>query len=95
VHILKKNYLLDSGSSMSVNLGTEYGASVFEIIKAAEQASGKVVNYTVAPRIARNPPILIANTALAKEKLGWSATRGVKKIMADAWQWHKKEFHLS
>jgi len=88
-HVKALKYLLDGGSSMSVNLGTEYGASVFEIIKAAEQASGKIVNYNVAPRRAGDPPILVADTALAKEKLGWSAVRGLKEIMTDAWQWHK------
>jgi len=88
-HVQALKYLLNGGNSMSVNLGTEYGASVFEIIKTAEQVSGKTVNYTVATRRAGDPPILVANASLAKEKLKWSASRGLKEIMTDAWQWHK------
>ncbi|MCL2206908.1 MAG: UDP-glucose 4-epimerase GalE [Fibromonadales bacterium] len=88
-HVRALKYLISDGSSMSVNLGTEHGASVFEIIKAAEQASGKTVKYAVAQRRAGDPPILVADASLAKEKLGWSAVRGLTEIMNDAWQWHK------
>jgi len=88
-HVRALKYLFSGGGSMSVNLGTEYGASVFEIIKIAELASGKNVNYNIAPKREGDPPILVADALLAKEKLGWSAVLGLKDIMTDAWQWHK------
>jgi UDP-glucose 4-epimerase len=88
-HTQALKYLLNGGNSMSVNLGTEYGASVFEIIKAAEQVSSKTVKYSVVERRAGDPPTLIANASLAKEKLGWNARRGLEEIMANAWQWHE------
>ena len=88
-HVLALKYLFNGGSSMPVNLGTEQGVSVFEIIKTAEEVSGKKVNYTIAPRRAGDPAVLVADASFAKEKLGWSAKRGLKEIMADAWNWHK------
>jgi UDP-glucose 4-epimerase len=87
-HVKALQYLQKGGESMSVNLGTEHGASVFEIIKAVEKASGRMVEYDVAPRRAGDPPVLVANAALAKNKLGWTATRNLDEIMRNAWEWH-------
>lgn len=88
-HVKALQYLQNGGVSMSVNLGTEHGASVFEIIRAAEKASGREVKYDIAPRRAGDPPKLVADASLAHERLGWSATRSLDEIMRDAWAWHE------
>jgi UDP-glucose 4-epimerase len=87
-HVKALQYLQNGGESISVNLGTEHGASVFEIIQAVEKASGRMVEYDVAPRRAGDPPVLVANAALAKNRLGWAATRNLDEIMRNAWEWH-------
>ena len=37
------------------NLGTSNGLSVFEIVRAAEQVTGKKVNFEIAPRRPGDP----------------------------------------
>ena len=92
-HVKALQYLQNGGKSMSVNLGTEHGASVFEIIRAAEKASGRTAGpvtgeYDVVPRRAGDPPVLIADASVAKAKLGWTAARGLDETLRDAWAWH-------
>lgn len=88
-HVKALRYLQNGGASMSVNLGEERGSSVFEIIRAAEKASGRKADFDIAPRRAGDPPALVADATLAKERLGWTATRNLDAIMRDAWAWHE------
>lgn len=87
-HVKALRFLQNGGESMTLNLGTERGASVFEIIKAAENASGRKIEYEIAARRPGDPPVLVADASLAKEKLGWGTARGLDTIMQDAWTWH-------
>ena len=69
------------------NLGTGHARSVFEMVRAFEQASGRTVPYQVAPRRAGDLAVYYADAGLAERELGWRATRGVAQMCADAWRW--------
>lgn len=88
-HVKALQYLQNGGESMLVNLGTERGASVFEIIAAAEKTSGQKVEYEIVSRRPGDPPSLVADATLAREKLGWTAMHNLDAIMRDAWIWHE------
>jgi UDP-glucose 4-epimerase len=88
-HVKALQYLRDGGESLLVNLGTERGASVFEIIAAAEKVSGRKVQYEITSRRAGDPPLLVADATFAHDKLGWTATHNLDDIMRDAWTWHE------
>src|SRR6185295_9647529 len=49
-HVAALKHLLDGGESLTLNLGTGRGVSVFELVKAFERASGRPVPYEIAPR---------------------------------------------
>ena len=87
-HVKALAYLKNGGESMCVNLGTERGASVFEIMAAAEKASGRKIRRDIAPRRPGDPPMLVADATLAKHTLSWRAKRTLDDIMRDAWAWH-------
>ena len=73
------------------NLGTGNGLSVKEIISAAEEVTGKKVNFEVAPRRAGDPPRLIACSELARKKLNWQPRHeSAHDIIESAWKWHLK-----
>ena len=72
------------------NLGTGTGYSVLEMVKAAEEASGRKVPYEVVARRPGDIAECWADPALAKRELGWTATRGLKQMCADAWRWQSK-----
>ncbi|MBR1802158.1 UDP-glucose 4-epimerase GalE [Candidatus Saccharibacteria bacterium] len=65
------------------NLGTGNGTTVFEMIKAFENASGEKLPYKIAPRRAGDLPVLTANAEKAEKELGWRATHTVEDAMRD------------
>lgn len=71
------------------NVGTGNGYSVLQIVKAYEDASGKKVNYKIAPRRPGDVAACYANPAKAKEVLGWEATRGIEEMCKDLAKWQE------
>lgn len=72
------------GESGVLNLGSGDGASVRAVIDAVGRAVGKPVPYTVGPRRAGDPAVLVASSAKAQAVLGWKPTRGLEEIVTDA-----------
>ena len=72
---------------LTVNLGTGNGYSVLDMVHAFEKASGKKVNYKIAPRRAGDIAKCYADTSYAKEVLDWEATRSVEDMCEDSWRW--------
>lgn len=72
------------------NLGTGRGYSVLEMVKAFSEASGKQIKYELAPRREGDIAECYADASLAKRDLNWTATRDIKAMCRDAWNWQKK-----
>jgi UDP-arabinose 4-epimerase len=66
---------LDGGESATLNLGTGRGASIREVIAAVEAAAGRPVPVEFTDRRPGDPPALVADPALAREVLGFAASR--------------------
>ncbi|MDP2169610.1 MAG: UDP-glucose 4-epimerase GalE [Rhodocyclaceae bacterium] len=75
---------------LTVNLGTGRGYSVLEMVKAFEAASGRPVNYRIAPRRAGDIAQCYADPALAAQMLGWRAEKDLAAMCADAWRWQSQ-----
>ena len=56
---------------LQVNLGTNHGTSVLEIIAATERVIGRPINYEFAPRRAGDPAIIVASNNKARRILNW------------------------
>ena len=78
------------GNPLAINLGTGRGHSVFEVIRAAENATGRPVRRKIVPRRPGDPPILVADPAKAQRVLGWTAHRNLADIVSSAWTWMQK-----
>src|SRR6266446_6220858 len=78
------------GGALTINLGTGWGHSVLEVIRAAENATGRPVRRKIVPRRPGDPPILVADPAKAQRVLGWTAKRNLADIVSSAWMWLKK-----
>ncbi len=87
-HLRALNYLENNDKGI-FNLGTGNGYSVFEMIEAAEKATGKKINYEVTGRREGDPAVLVADNSKAKDILGWQPKFGLDEIMQTAWNWHK------
>jgi UDP-glucose 4-epimerase len=86
-HVAALRRLLDAPGSLTVNLGTGRGYSVLELIAAYERASGRQVPYEIVGRRPGDIDACYADPLLAKEVLGWEATRGLDAMCADSWRW--------
>ncbi|MFN4140345.1 UDP-glucose 4-epimerase GalE [Aestuariivirga sp.] len=91
-HLAGALHLLDGGASEAVNLGTGRGASVRDIIVAAERVTGRSVPCRVSPRRLGDPAELVAAAGKARRLLNWQAGNSdLEQIISSAWKWHQQE----
>ena len=89
-HIKALNYLREGNESNIFNLGSGNGFTVKEMIEAAKEATGEEIKVVIGERRLGDPAKLVASSQKAKEILGWTPEfDDVKKMIGDAWNWHK------
>lgn len=76
-------------SCTPINLGTGNGYSVLEVISAFSKASGKDIPYKIQSRRTGDVASCYANASLAKELLGWNATKNIDDMCKDALKWQQ------
>jgi UDP-glucose 4-epimerase len=81
---------LEGPGCVAINLGTGRGYSVLEVVRAFEQASGRPVPYTFAPRRAGDVASCYAAPQRASKLLGWSARHTIEQMCADHWRWQSQ-----
>jgi UDP-glucose 4-epimerase len=87
-HVAALRYLLDGGGrSLTVNLGTGQGCSVLGLVRAFEKASGRPIPYDIVARRPGDVAACYADATLAREYLGWQATRDIDTMCTDTWRW--------
>jgi UDP-glucose 4-epimerase len=81
---------LQPGQAMKYNLGMGHGYSVREVIRCAEEVTGKLVPAKEGPRRAGDPPVLIAAADKVHKELGWKPRyTDLRAIVETAWKWHQ------
>jgi UDP-glucose 4-epimerase len=86
-HVAALRRLLAQPGSFTVNLGTGRGYSVLELVAAYERASGRRVPCEIVARRPGDVAACWADPALAREMLGWAATRDLDAMCVDSWRW--------
>ncbi len=89
-HVAALDRLLAAPGSFTVNLGTGRGASVLEVVKAYEAASGRPVPYRIEPRRPGDVAACWADPGLAHKLLGWRAKLDLPRMCADSWRWQQQ-----
>ena len=89
-HVLALNHLLAGNDSFTVNLGTGKPVTVLQMVQAFEQASGKPIAYTIAPRRAGDVASVYANPELAHQLLGFETEYSIAEMCRDAWVWQSR-----
>ena len=81
---------LTSGSKLAYNVGIGRGYSVREVIREAEEVTGRKVPVKEGLRRAGDPPTLVASADKIRAELGWKPKyTDLKAILETAWRWHK------
>ncbi|NNF07892.1 MAG: UDP-glucose 4-epimerase GalE, partial [Candidatus Eisenbacteria bacterium] len=88
-HLRGLEYLEGGGESISINLGTETGTSVLEIIEAVERVTGLKVPHQLDERRPGDPAVLVASNGLAKKVLGWTPKRDLDQMIEAAYSFFK------
>lgn len=90
-HVAALRYLIDGGASAAFNLGTGAGTSVAELIDAVRRTTNTPFPVAVAARRPGDAPSLVADSAKARDVLGWTPSRTLDDIVRSAAQWHQAE----
>ncbi|MGH2561784.1 MAG: UDP-glucose 4-epimerase GalE [Thermomicrobiales bacterium] len=91
-HILALNRLAaDDRSLGAINLGTQDGFSVKQIIDGVERVTGHPLSIQRGPRRAGDSASLVAESSRALNVLGWTPTRStLEEMIGSAWDWYKR-----
>ncbi len=90
-HVLALERLLAGSQSDFINLGTNTGHSVLEVISKVEHVTGTQVSYKARPRRWGDVPVLLASKDKAEQLLGWKPRfSSLETIIKTAWNWHRK-----
>jgi UDP-glucose 4-epimerase len=92
-HVSSLEHILERDASLTVNLGSESGLSVYQILEAARRISGREIPAKVHPRRAGDPARLVASSTKARELLGWEATHSsLDSIIETTWKVYERAF---
>ena len=89
-HMEGMEYLVKNDRSFIVNLGSENGISVQEMVDKARTITGRPVPSRVTGRRPGDPARLVASSKLAGEILGWKAKYSdVDTLLSTTWNVYK------
>ncbi|WP_413498813.1 UDP-glucose 4-epimerase GalE [Buttiauxella gaviniae] len=88
-HLAALDHQNEGASFKAINLGTGVGYSVIDLIEAFEKTSQTKINYKIVERRAGDIAECWSDSSLAKQTLGWQATRTIDEMMRDTWNWQK------
>ena len=77
-------------NQITLNLGTGYGSSVLQLIKAFEEVNNINIPYRFSPRRDGDVAYLVADTSLTKDILNWRPKRNLHDMCKDSWNWFSK-----
>jgi UDP-glucose 4-epimerase len=90
-HLRVLDWLPRDASCEAFNLGNGEGATVLEVIAAAQRVTGRTIATNHVQRRAGDPPSLVADAAKARRMLGWRPQRPeIETILRDAWAYEQR-----
>lgn len=90
-HVKGLEWLVKNPGAHVYNIGRSQGTSVKEVIDMVERVTGHTVNTTVTKRRIGDPAWLVANVSKIRQHLGWTASRDLEQIVADAYRWYTSD----
>jgi UDP-glucose 4-epimerase len=89
-HVLALERLLAGEGSCAFNLGNGRGYSVREVVRCAEEVSGKSIAVKETSRRPGDPACLVGDASKAISELGWKPRYAdLETIVKTAWDWEQ------
>ena len=93
-HLLALKKMQSSNQSAAYNLGNGTGFSVKKVIDTTKKVTGKDFTVVETERRDGDPAVLVADSSLAKQELGWTPEFDqVDTIISTAWNWETTFFN--
>ena len=89
-HLCALNNRLSKQGCRVWNIGTGNGCSVLEVKDTFEKVNGVSVAFEFAPRRSGDVAISFADNTRAIMELGWQPQYTLEDMLADSWNWQKK-----
>jgi UDP-glucose 4-epimerase len=86
-HVLGASYLTKGGASTTINLGSNQGYSVLEVVKTVQTLGN--VKYEIIERRPGDPAKLIASNEKAKKLLHWQPKYNLEDIIRSDFEFRK------
>ncbi|PCI57301.1 MAG: UDP-glucose 4-epimerase GalE [Alphaproteobacteria bacterium] len=91
-HVKSLEYILEHDQSITLNLGTNCGHSVKEVIECVRSVTKENIKSVECDRRQGDPEILVADASKARELLGWNPEYSdLETIISSAWKWKCKQ----
>ncbi|MEE8440451.1 MAG: UDP-glucose 4-epimerase GalE [Spirochaetia bacterium] len=85
-HLQALEWITGNDRSLTVNLGSETGVTVTEMIEASRRITGEPIPTEIVARRPGDPAELVASAAEARRVLGWQAEHSdVDTLVATSW----------
>lgn len=86
-HVSALDFIATKDKSLTVNLGSETGVSVLEMLETARKITGKPIPAETTKRRPGDPAELVASSKEAKAVLNWAARySSVESLIATSWK---------
>ena len=90
-HVKALEYIANNNTNIKLNLGSEVGTSVKEVIDVARKVTGKEIKAKIVERRLGDPSELYATSKLANDVLGWKAQYSdIETIIKTTWDAYLK-----
>ena len=94
-HVKALDYIAKNNTNLKLNLGSEVGTSVKEVIDIARKITEKPINAKVVDRRPGDPSELYATSKQAFEILGWKAKYSdMETIIKTTWDAYLKNYQV-
>ncbi|MDR2543414.1 MAG: UDP-glucose 4-epimerase GalE [Treponema sp.] len=89
-HVSALDYIIKNDKSITINLGSEQGFSVTQVLETARKITGKPIPAKTVERRSGDPAKLTASCSLASELLGWKARYSdMETLIKTSWEAYK------
>ncbi|GAB1458122.1 hypothetical protein MASR2M48_34300 [Spirochaetota bacterium] len=91
LHVAALERLARTDQSLVVNLGSEDGLSVMDLVEASRRVTGKPIPVKIEGRRPGDPARLVASSALAAKTLSWKALHSdLDTLVSSSWMVYKR-----
>lgn len=89
-HVKALDFISSKKQNLKLNLGSETGTSVKEMVEVARKITGKEIPADIVERRPGDPAELVATSKKAHELLGWKAEHSdVETLVSSTWNVYK------